>query len=350
MKLHHYGILFVIIAFVFLIITDYKINCYTVVAEEKEKLDLSFTCAIDDAVINLVEADGVSGLKINKERTVNDFYLSLFASLGIMDNAEKQERIRNYIPVMAVTCEDGYYIYYSDEYKGTDHYTNISKRWSEKMPYYYEDNNFIYRFTLTDILTIYDKHRLLDPSGEQTVFVLDYHDLKDDGMYLNFRINCPDSFLLKEEAFYLTRKECMIAKIEENLAYYCNHHNNIAKQYGITYNFSMPVADSSEWMRTIDNPSMIVMFQGYPFCNGVDTYNRFTVAGARIKKNKVYYLEQKDWYYLYHKADCPKLKQTGLIFLDEPYYTVLDCVNKGAYACSACCPEGVHVPDYIPKP
>jgi hypothetical protein len=130
---------------------------------------------------------------------------------------------------------------------------------------------------------------------------------------------------------------------------YCNQYNTIAKQYGITYHFGMPIIDNSEWSRSIDNPSIIVLFQGYPFGNGADnTYNRFAITGARINKKNRYYLEQKDWYYLYHKEDCIKLKGEGLFLLSEPYYSIQECVKKGAYACPVCNPAGVKAPVYNP--
>lgn len=330
--------------------TDIKTNNFTAVAEEKEKLDTSFQSAIDDSVINLVEAKGTGSLTINKQRAVDDFFSSMYASMGILDNPEKQDLLKNYIPVITVTTDEGYYLYYSDEYKANDNYTYISKRWSEKMPYYYEDDDFIYGFTLTDIVTLYDKKGLLDPTKGEQVLTLDYHDIKNSEDYSSFRTQRPNSFLLNDEQYYLNRKYSIISCIENTMTYYCNRHNSIAKQYGITYNFAMPVVDNSEWIRSIDNPGMIVIFQGYPFGQGVKgTYNRFAITGARIKKNSVYYLEQKDWYYIYHKQDCPELEREGIIFSTEPYYTISDCVEKGAYACRECIKNGVYAPTYDVK-
>lgn len=328
---------------------DVKTNNYLAAAKEKENINQSFTQAVNNATKNLVEVDGVDNLTVNRKRAVNDFFMSLYANLDITNNPDKQDLIKRYVPVIAVTYEDGYYLYYSDEYKRSDNYTYISKRWSEKIPYYYEDEDFIYGFTLTDQLTIYDKNGLLDITGEQKVFTLNYHELSTADDYSYFRSQRPESFLLNDESYYLIRKGCITNNIEKSMTYYCNKHNQIAQQFGITYNFAMPVIDNSEWSRSIDNPSIIVVFQGYPYGNEVgDTYNRFAIAGAQINKNKVYYLEQKDWYYIYHRADCTKLKRDGIIFTDEPYYTIYDVVKKGAYACKLCKPEDIHAPNYTP--
>ena len=349
MKLYHFSIIFAIIAISLFVMTDVNTNNFVAVAEEKENLDLYFDNATDNAAYQLVENDGITGLKLNKEAAVQSFFLSMYASLGIIDNPLKQVNLKNYVPVIAVMGDDGYYLYYSDEYKGSDDHTYFSKHWSEKFPYYYEDADFIYGFTLTNIITLFDKNGLLSTSEEQTVFTLDYHELVTNADYAYFRAQRPNSFLLEDESFYLVKKSNIISSIEDSMAYYCNKHNLIAQQCGIKYNFAMPIIDNSEWTRSIDNPCIIAMFQGYPFGSGIDnTYNRFIIAGSRIKKNVTYYLEQKEWYLLYHKSSCTELDKEGIIFLTEPYYTILDCVEEGAYACPTCNPTGVYVPDYFP--
>lgn len=349
MKLYHFAIIFAVIAITLFTINDVKTNNYVAVAKEEENLDTGFNQAIDDATKYLVEFDGIDNLKVNRKRAVNNFFISMYANLDITNDPEKQKLLKNYVPIIAVTYKDGYYLYYSDLYKGSDNYTYINKRWSEKQPYYYEDDDFVYSFTLSDNLTIYDKNGLLDPSGEQKIFTLDYKDLQTEDEYSSFRSERPDSFLLNDESFYLIRKGCIKDCIEKSMTYYCNEHNLIAKKNGITYNFAMPIIDNSDWTRAIDNPCIIVVFQGYPYGNNInDTYNRYAIAGSQINKNTVYYIEQKSWYFIYHRADCPELKKEGIVLLDEPLYSVSDCAEKGAYACEECLPSGIHAPKYTP--
>lgn len=339
--------IFAFIAITLFVIDDVKTNNYVAAAKEKENIDNGFNKAINDAAEGLVEVDGIDNLKVNRKRAVNDFFQSMYANLDFTNDPEQQKVLKDYVPVIAVTYEDGFYIYYSDEYKSNDNYTYISKRWSEKRPYYYEDSDFIYSFTLSDTLTIYDKNGLLDTTGEQKIFTLDYHEFQTDDEYASFRSDRPDSFLLNDESYSLIRKGCIKDCIEKSMIYYCNQHNWIAQQKGITYNFAMPAIDNSEYERAIERPCIMVVFQGYPY--GInETYNRFAVAVSQINKNTVYYIEQKDWYFVYHKADCPELKKDGIILLDEPYYSIYDCVSKGAYACTQCCPNGIHAPNYNP--
>lgn len=350
MKLNHFTIILVVIAITLMVVSDVRTDNYVAVAQEKENLDQCFNKAIDDSTLNLVEIDGIENLIVNRDRAVEEFFKSIYASLDIIDNPEKRELLNYYVPVISVTCEDGYYIYFSDRIKKSDGYSYINKRWTEKRPYVYEDDDFVYGFTMTDTLTIYDKKGLLNPDEIGSVLTLDYHELVYNDLFAAFRSARPDSFLLDNDQFMMIRKQTIISCVEDALSYYCNVHNNIAAQFGISYNFALPVIDNSEWTRTIDNPCIIVLFQGYPYGSGeIEAYNRFVIAGASINRHEVYYLEQKDWYYVYHTEGCAELKKGGIILMDEPCHSVTECASKGAYACPYCSDgKGVYAPDYTP--
>jgi hypothetical protein len=348
MKLSHLTILFVIIAMVMVMLMDIKTEDYQTIVQEKVSIDQAFRTAVDDAAIVLLEMDANRGLVLNKDNAKEGFFTSLYSSLGILVAKDKQELIQAYVPVIAVTGEDGYYIYYSDEFIAGDGFTYYSKRWSEKFPYYYEDSDFIYGFTLSDTLTIYDKNKILDPLGEKVVHYIDYHEVQTSDRYSKFRIKCSNNFMLDDETFLLKKKEVIITEIEKSMKYYVSSHNKIARNYGITYNFALPIIDNSDYVRSIDNPSVIAIFQGYPYGTSPEyTCNRVAMAGAKITKNDVYYLEQISWYYIYHLDNCEKLQETTyLIDLNHPYYREEDCIQMGAYACEICINGGVNVPNY----
>lgn len=336
MKLYHYAIIFIVIALVLYGIADMKVNQLTVISMEVERLDEVIEKAVDDGVSHLVELEGIEQISLNKDRSVEHFLKSMYAGFNVTDHPEQQEKINGYIPAIAVTAVDGFYIQYSDSFTGEDGYTYLSKRWSEKIPYSYEDDDFVYRFHLNDILTLYDKNGLLDETREQNVFTLNYKELSSSSVYDKFRGVRQGSFLLNEEQFHLIRKEQIIRIIERTMEIAINHHNMIARERGISYQFTLPTVDQSERVRSIETPGMIVMFQGYPIKDQLYTYNRMVVAGAKVSKKDVYYLEQKDWYYRYHLQDCEELKKDGIYDLDHPYYSVYDCVKEGAFACSIC--------------
>ncbi len=350
MRIHNYIIIFVVIAISIFVVLDIKSNSMEAILNNKVQIERNITTAIDDGVNSLVQTFDSDKLTINKDEAVNSFFASLYSSFGIMDDKDNIAKLNQYIPLILVTMEDGYYIFYSDEYRTMDGKIGVSKRWTEKLPYYYEDDDFIYSFTLGDIITLYDKSNCLRGGTDQRVYNMDYHDIQKKDAYLTFRNSNPDNILLKDESFELVRKGAIINNIEATMAYYTSHHNHIARQYGITYNFSLPVMREETWAPYLDDVSMFVVFQGYPYGDQVgEVYNRIASTGARISKNRLFYLEQIGWYYVYHRDNCPELEKGGMILFDEPLYDIESCAKRGAYACPVCNGEsGVNAPNYLP--
>lgn len=347
MRLSHFSIIFVILAVAVIVITDIKTNDLKAVIDNREQINRNLDIAIDDGASMLTEVDMNNDIIINKEEAVNSFFMSLSSSFGVLSDKSSQEKLNLYIPVIAVTMEDGYYVFFSDEYTGSDGHTYVAKRWSEKFPYYYEDNDFIYSFTLGDVVKIFDKNNLLG-DGAQQVYDMDYHDFQRESVYSTFRTLRPSSIFLNDESFNLARKGTIITRLEDTMAYYTSKHNKIASQYGITYTFSLPAIKNDEWEPFLDNTSMFVVFQGYPYgSESGETYNRFASAGAKVSKREAFYIEQKGWYLIYHRAGCPELLKPGIIIKDEPYYDPMDCVMQGCYQCPVCFPDnGIYAPKY----
>ena len=349
MKIHQFVLIFGIIIIAIVVITDITTNNLKTVTENKKQLDRNLDTAIDDGVTRLVEVDSNNKITINKEAAVNSFFMSLHSTFGVLSDKEIQQKLNHYIPVITITMDDGYYIFYSDEYTSSDGYTYVSKRWSEKFPYFYEDADFIYGFTLGKIVTLYDKNGILGGGISQYVYTMNYHDIQTKDEYASFRNARPNSVLLNDEEFELIRKSTLINCIETSMAYYTSQHNKIAAQYGITYNFTLPAIKDEEWAPYLDDIGMFVVFQGYPYGNQVgETYNRFATAGAKVSKSNVYYLEQKGWYLIYHRSTCPELTLGGVVFRNEPYYDPISCIKEGAYNCPVCFNNGVFAPNYTP--
>ncbi len=349
MKLTHLAIIFMIITVAVIIYIDIYTNNLNAVIEKRDQIDINIDTAIDDGVTNLAEVDEKNNIIIDRDKTVKSFFMSLYSTFGILSDADSQTELNLYVPVIAVKEEDGYYIFYSDEYVRADGFTYAAKRWSEKYPYYYEDEDFIYSFTLGDVVTLYDKHNILGSDLDQKIYRLDYHDFKMKAEYAAFRAARPDSIFLNDDIYELTKKSTILECIEETMAYYVNRHNRIAIQNGITYNFSLPPLSEDGWTKDIANVSMYVIFQGYPYGNQIDeVYNRVASAGAKITKRDTYYIEQKGWYLVYHKVSCPELHKDITILNEEPYYDPIACIRQGAYQCPVCTPNGVFAPDYDP--
>lgn len=341
MRIYHFVLLFIIFFLVAAVRTDASIGRLRSIENEKREITASLSSATSDAVNNLSKTGSYGAGSINKNEVVSVFFASLYSSLGIISDPYAQRELDNYIPVILLCDVDGYYVYYFEEYKATDGYTYIERRWSEKFPYSFEDEYFIYRFTLTDMVYVYDKNNLL--KRDEKVIGSKYREFSKNAIYTNFRNAYRDCLLLNDEKFELIRKSVITDKLEDVMAYYTSRHNLIANRQGITYSYSFPRDKKDEWAEYIGDVGLIVVFQGYPY--GPDrnyAYNKTASAGANVIKKHLYYVEEKSWYFLAHRQGCDKLNGNNMV-LSETFDTIEDCVKLGAYCCE-CIDYGARVP------
>jgi len=317
MKWTNLAIVFFLLELSLFIILDVRMNNVSAVVNKKIEYSKALDSAVDDGVINLVEVDNKRNLILKKENAVDQFYQSLYANFGVIGNSAIESKLKGYIPIILVTDTDGFYIYYSDIYE-INNEVLVVQRWSEKYPYVYEQDNLIFNFTLGNYLTVYDK-------STNSLYKGEYKDLVEV---------FPDSILANFDTFDSLRRNTIISRIEESMNYYINNHNLIAKQFGITYNFWLPQIDKTDWYRTIDDISMLVVFQGYPYnVANLDTFNRYTIGGARIRRSNTFYITEENGRKYYHRFSCSHVNITG-----QQYYTKEECALEGAYPCIDCKP------------
>lgn len=342
MKIYHFALLFLIFFLGVVIKTDISIGRLKAIENENKEITSSLTSATSDAVNYLSKTGSYGKGNIKKEEVLTTFFSSLYSSLGIISDMSVQAEIEMYIPVILLCDTDGYYVYYYDEYKGADNNTYIERMWTDKLPYSYKDEHFTYRFTLTDMVYVYDKAKLLN-IGE-AVTLGDYKEFQTSPMYADFRRLHSSSILLNDESYQLAKKGAIIGKLEDTMAYYTSRHNSIASRQGITYSFNFPTGKEDEWAQYIDDVNMLVVFQGYPYGPDRDyTYNKIASAGANIVKKQRYYVEEKSWYLLVHRQGCEKLIDNDMIY-EETFDTIEECVKLGAYSCE-CIEHGARVPN-----
>lgn len=311
--------------------------------QEKYMIDEAIDRAINDGIKHMVSVNGYELLETKKGEAVDSFLLSLYSNFDIISNRAKQEHIELYIPVCFINGQEGFYCYYYDDFLSDNGEREMQRVWSEQIPYLYEDDDFVYRFTLSNQIYLYDKNNLFENPKGNDFYQMDYHDLKNMPEYEALRTKRAASFLLNDEQFLLVKKRAILDSLEKGISYYVTQHNRIAVSHGISYEFSFPHGSLLEWADYLNDVSMVAIFQGYPYQNGVYTYNRIAAAGAYVKKEEVYYIEDKSWYPIYHRAGCPILKDNHHVRA-EAYSSVLECVELGCYACEECCYTGVYAP------
>lgn len=342
MKVSHFALLFLIFFLAIVIKTDISIGKVKSAEYEKAELTSCLESAISDAANFLENSEGFGTNTIKKDRVIETFFTSLYTAMGIISDNNAKNEIEMYVPVILLCDSDGYYVYYYDDYTDSHGLTYAKRCWTEKIPYCYQDAYFSYRFTLSDQISLYDKNGYLGTSSK--CLTLDYHEIQTSEAYATFRIQHSDCILLDDEIFNLAKKGAIVNELEEVMAYYTSKHNMIAKNNGITYNFSFPMDQEEEWANYMDDVNLLVVFQGYPYGKERDyTFNKVVSAGANIIKKPVYYIEQKSWYPLAHIEGCDALKNNPNV-LEENYESIEDCVKTGAF-CHECIEHGARVPE-----
>ncbi len=324
MKVHNFVLLFIIVFLSLCVNYDLKQETLTKVSTKKQRYDAILEAAINDAAASLVTLDRGNNPTIQKEEAINTFFQSLYAGFGILHDETAKQELKGYVPVILITERDGFCFWYHGEYE--ENGRTLVERFSEKYPYAYscsdidckETKNYV-GFTMDD--TIY----MVNGNSNGVLY----------GTRQDIFRNYPEvSFLQSKDSFEEVRRETIVNAITDKMGQYINRYNRIADRYGISYQFSIPYFDKGTWVRTIDDISIVVLFQGYPFGNGItQTYNQYEIGGARVSKNNYYYITQRNGTSFYHRGDCESYIN-GLI----PYDAKRDCALMGAYPCEKCKP------------
>lgn len=345
MRYHHFTILFVIVFAVFSLRMSLAVSGYEKTADSYAGIERSFYAAADAAGEALCRYGG-SDIITDKGAAYDTFLQSMYASLGILDNPAKREEFLNYIPMFGVLTNEGFYVYMEDEYEKTDGYHYTTRNWSECVPYSYSDEDFVYRFHLDGTVTMLDKNGLI--GGSVRLYRASQQELTEDTRYATLKAQRPDSFLFDKEAFENIKQTAVTKNVTDAMRYFVNNHNRIAKSRGIAYDFAIPVVDNATWGRSVEQPGVLVMVQGYPLdVTGELYFNRYAFVGAQLYKQEPYYLTEWGWHPTYHRRHCEKLRYADDEVFLHPFYSVEACVKKGAYACKECIPDGVLPPENI---
>lgn len=313
MKLDKITLVFILIFLSINLFIRLDTNEISDISLEKVEYSKALESAVDDGVFNLVEVDKNKSFILTKENAVEQFFISLAANFGVIGNKQQEEMLKLYVPLVLVTDIDGFYIYYSSKISMPTE-TILIRNWSEKYTFPFEEGNYIYYFTLGKGVKIVDK-------STSTVYEGNY-----DEMDL-----LPNSLLGNPERYEQTRRNTIINTIQGKMLYYINNHNHIAQEYGLQYHFWLPEVDTDDFYRTIDDVSMMVIFQGYPYRKSYETFNRYSFSAARIKKTRKYYITEINNRKYYHREECEDINQE-----EDVYYTPEESALQGAFPCMKC--------------
>ena len=317
MKRSQLIILFVVFTIPFHMMLDLKTKNIENAMMTKLEIDQILDTATTDGTVVLSKG---LGMEVNqyKEEAVDTFYKTLYLNFNATDSYQKN-RIKGYVPVILIVDYDGVYVFSHEEYKNTQNELILRPIWSMKKPYTYYDGDYVYNFSLEDDVVIYQLS-----SGKQF-----------RGKHKDLKTKISSSIIQEDQLFEQVRRRTIIEVLQREMNFCINNHNLIASQYGITYQFSLPVIEEEDWNKTIDDISMIAFFQGLPLGSTGMYYNNFAIGGARLIKKDPYFIEEDvaSGVTYYHKKDCPLLVDSSNI-CNSP----AECALQGAYPCSTCRP------------
>ena len=307
------------------------------IVNKQVQYNLNIDSALLDAINGIAEADDGT-VYLNADSCANDFFNSLYSAFGIADDEAAQEVFRVYVPVFTIADIDGFSIKYNDY---SDH--KVQSVWSVKFPY---SKEFRYSGLLGEerVCTInycLDDHiKIVLDDG--TIFSgkkEEIEDLyKDSDKLPTLKSIIQAAHLDKDHTgYYEADKSAAIAdSLVTRMNYFANLNNEIAEAFGITYDFRLPVDASSEINRAVTGVSALALFQGYPYGVGTsDTFSKFAVAGARLRKADRYYVRQGSVCAYYHSSSCTL---DGPAMSGDQYRTKKEAAESGAFACPYCKP------------
>ncbi len=260
MKSARWGLIFAML-FICIIVVDYQKTIETAtIAKLQTDYDRAIDVAVEDAISGLVEKDDGRQIWINKEEAVRRFLMSLSINMNKMEDDRAKQQLCHYIPIVAVVERGRFYIGWDlANIKWQQYY--FSKKYGELEVF----------FTLDNFVTIRN-------TNTKTIIEGTYEDVKHTYSL---------AFLREQYTFEEERRKVIVELLTEKFNEKLKEQNEIAKKYGISYEFTLPVIEIENWYRTIDDVGFLAFFQGYPYGNGyTGYYNRMALGGARLHREE----------------------------------------------------------------
>jgi len=319
MKITNFVILFIAIILPFIVKNVILGESLEQKAYNKLVIDGITDIAIDDAIDELIIRGNYNEIIINKEAAAAAFFNTLYINFGATYSDTKQAMVDMYVPILVVVDYDGYYTLTLESYENDQGMTLTKHIWSEKIPYTYAKDGYIYGFTLDDYMRIYNI-----ATGEML-----------EGDYDDMIVEFEDFPFLSKAGFELKRQETLVTSIENEIRTAMNNHNSIASRYGVTYEFYLPVLNDDTWNQCVEDVSLLAFVQGIPMGMAGDYYNQYAIGGSMVKKRTPYYIttDPSTGRSYYHRENCINVTEDAI-----PCISREAGASQGAFPCDLCKP------------
>ena len=352
MKVEQYVLVFFLLVFSTFVTFYFKIDSLKAVDNTKVEYNRNCDAAADAAVDKLIDSVDDNTTQINLDACVSNFYHSMFASFNLLDSSVGQENLEMYVPVILVTDTNGFYINYHSRSSSTG---DTKRQWTQRMPYTYSGSvkssddslaktyRYVVNLSLEDTVTLavqVDNHWVSYTANWNalnsvaSVSTRQYTLGEREGFIECVQLLSKNGFLKDEGAFKSFKLSAIQYQISKKMAYYVNHHNEVAQARGINYKFSLPVSATDSIAQTIASVSVLAVIQGLPYTNGSeDTFSRFSVSGSKLTKNSHYCITEENGVKYYHRDSCLKYSKSLV-----QYDSRSACAKLGAWPCPDCMP------------
>lgn len=339
MSLSKCTMLFVLVFTCYLIIVTQKVEKFSEATQIRVELNDTVDRALDAAADDIMLSTNDYTASVSRKKCSDNFYRALYAGFNVLDGSEEQQRLIDlYVPVFAMVDTDGITVQHCEMVNG-----EFTKVWGQKRIYsktydqevgavanQYLSYSVIYTLDSTITVLVDDKQYTGKWSDLKKLYAESTKDEdKDISLVMGSKIFESDN------SFRLERGSAVTDNIIDVFEYYVNRHNDIARQFGISYTFTVPSSARSDLARSIESTSFICLFQGYPLGQGTsEEYSTFALAGTRIAKNQQYVVTKDESGVLhYHKMGCSETKNATRI-----YNSKRKCALQGALPCERCRP------------
>ncbi len=319
MKITDIAIIFVIITLPFLLLLRIKSENLHSVEYKSILLNKYLDTAVEDATDAMIIRGENDKVAISRDKALNVFFDTLYTNLNLADNEISKYTLQGYIPVIVLIDYDGFWIYSMEAYKNDAGEEIGEMIWKPKKSFAYEQEGFVFLFTLDDYVQVFDIKNNKFFEGK----------LEAVKAYL------PNSELLQDEAlFEQVRKRIIVECIKNDVNTEINEHNKFARLFGITYNFIPPVISNDDWQNNIEDIGILSFIQGIPIGLSGERYNSYSLGAARVVRKEHYFIQQSDnGLYYYHREQCPLVTSK-----EQIYDSRQQCAIKGAFPCKSCKP------------
>ena len=398
MKLTNFALIFV--AVILPVVMIVYINVSFILKAEKQEMYYKnvINSATQDAVAAMKKVGnedidyGYSGIvnnkiSINAEEAIKTFYRSLANNFKFIDNEEALNKLKMYIPVIAVLDYDGIYIHSAEVIDGrvefttkpkikyTITYTIIDTGSIVASEYKLVDvsqnnvttgNNLIsdYMYEVTYTMDDYIFLKVYDISNNKLVVSKGFYltdEKNNDSLVISDNIASDEISQIKQGVIkYLSEnRRKVIANLGmKHITYAINKHNDYAKLTGIKYNFKFTVNSDEEWYDTMNGIGVISVIQGISLGNRYLNHKAYSISD--LTEAKKYYasisldvseIEEENYeseryylkYNLYHQSqNCPVyqyyVRKTKELVKPAYYLSRAEAATQGYHTCPVCKP------------